>query len=119
MKKADRVHLLVRDIEAAGLPAPELEYVFAPRDEAGKPIRRWRFDLAWPEQRIAAEIEGALFVGGRHGGTGSTRRDLEKYNVAACLGWRLVRLLPEWVGRPRALQMIEIALGQRSVGELL
>ena len=77
----------------------ESEYLFAPRDANGKPLRRWRFDFriigrcACPHDRmrqtnvqIAVEVEGALFFGGRHGGTPSVVRDLEKKQVAAVLG---------------------------------
>jgi hypothetical protein len=46
-------------LEAAGIPAPIREYRFAPP-------RRWRFDLAWPSLRLALEIEGGTWTGGRH-----------------------------------------------------
>ena len=38
-------------LRVAGLPAPEREFVF-------HPLRKWRFDFAWPEQFVAAEVEG-------------------------------------------------------------
>lgn len=54
--------------------------------------RGWRFDLALPRYRIALEIEGAAAVFG--GGSHQTYRyfkDMEKYNTAAAMGWRLWR----------------------------
>jgi very-short-patch-repair endonuclease len=53
--------------------------------------RRWRFDIAIPNERIAIELEGGVFTGGRHTrGTGYLN-DMEKYNAATALGWRVLR----------------------------
>jgi very-short-patch-repair endonuclease len=51
------------------------------------PTRRWRFDFAWPEQRLAVEIEGR----GRHQTFMGFAQDAEKYNTALLLGWRVLR----------------------------
>src|SRR3972149_1959540 len=67
-------------------PLPTPEFVFA------KP-RRWRFDWAWPDHEIAVEIEGnAWHVSG--GGRHMQDSDLEKYNTAAFMGWRVMRYSP-------------------------
>jgi hypothetical protein len=42
-----------------GGPKPEREYRFCER--------KWRFDFAWPEVRIAVEIEGGINEGKRRG----------------------------------------------------
>jgi hypothetical protein len=73
---------------ALQLPVPLAEYRFAPP-------RRWRFDWAWPEQRVALEIEGGVFVRGRHSRGAGMVADMEKYNEAACRGWRVVRYTPQ------------------------
>ena len=112
------IEQLVSQIRIAGLPAPASEYRFAPVVD-GKPVRRWRFDLAWPECQIAVELEGSLFTGGRHGGARSSIRDVEKYNAAALLGWRVIRTVPAMVRSGAALVLVEVAFGQRSVGEVL
>ena len=88
-KKADVKIALCRQIALAGLPAPHTELLFAPIVD-GKHVRLWRFDLAWPQQQIALEIEGSFFHGGRHGGAQSSVRDMEKRNAAAVLGWRVM-----------------------------
>lgn len=30
------------------------------------PVRKWRFDAAFPVRKIAVEIDGGVFVQGRH-----------------------------------------------------
>lgn len=71
-------------IRSAGLPEPEREYRFAPP-------RRWRFDFAWPERRVAVEVEGGGWVRGRHHRPGGFTKDCEKYNAAVLRGWRVLR----------------------------
>ena len=48
--------------------------------------RRWRFDFAWPEKKVALEIAGHGMSGARH------RNDVHKYSRAVELGWRIVRV---------------------------
>lgn len=65
---------------------PELtpEYQFHPE-------RRWRFDYALPEQRIAVEVEGGTWQNGRHNRAKGYAKDAEKYNAAQGLGWTVFR----------------------------
>lgn len=51
--------------------------------------RKWRFDFAWPDQKVALEIEGW----GRHQTFDGYRKDCEKYNAATLLGWRVLRVM--------------------------
>ena len=53
--------------------------------------RRWRADFALPQYRILIEVEGATYMGGRHTRGRGYANDCEKYNSAACLGWRVLR----------------------------
>jgi hypothetical protein len=55
------------------------------------PGRRWRFDFAHPTALIAVEIEGAVWINGRHTRGAGYLKDMEKYNAAAMLGWRVMR----------------------------
>ena len=55
------------------------------------PPRRWRFDFAIPSEKIAIEIEGGVFTGGRHTRGVGYLKDIEKYNTATSLGWRVLR----------------------------
>jgi very-short-patch-repair endonuclease len=68
----------------------ELEYRF-------HPVRRWRFDMAFPEPKVAVEIEGGVWTGGRHVRGKGFRKDCEKYNTAAAMGWRVLRTPWDWM----------------------
>src|SRR3990167_10172651 len=61
---------------------PETEFRF-------NPARKWRFDFAWPEQKLGVEINGAVWVVGVHSTGAGITRDYEKGNSAALLGWRV------------------------------
>ena len=69
------------------LPAPCREFLF-------HPIRKWRFDFAWPNLSLAIEIEGGLYVQGGHVRGAMYEKNLEKYNAAAELGWLVLRYSP-------------------------
>lgn len=69
----------------AGLPAPVREYEFHGQ-------RKWRFDFAWPDLRLAVEIHGGANLGARGGHTSRSGllRDAEKSTAATILGWALL-----------------------------
>ncbi len=90
-------------VKAARLPEMIREYRFA------KP-RRWRFDFAYPEAKLAVEIEGGIWNGGRHTRGKGFEADAEKYNSAVLLGWKVLRFTGDMVGRGIALTMLEQAL---------
>lgn len=73
--------------KAAGLPEPVPEYVFAAP-------RKWRFDYAWPDQKVALEVQGGLFIKGRHTQGSWLLKEHEKLNTAAALGWRVCYCTP-------------------------
>lgn len=68
-------------------PLPVAEYRFAPP-------RRWRFDLCWPAHFLAAEIQGGLFLAGRHVRGASLIAEYQKLNEASVLGWVVLLVLP-------------------------
>lgn len=91
---------------AAGLPPPAREYAFS------KP-RRWRFDFAWPDMKVALEVEGGTWTGGRHTrGTGYAK-DCEKYAEAAIQGWIVIRATTEQVRNGQALAWVTRAIESR------
>jgi len=78
------------------------------------PGRQWRFDFALLERRqdVAVEVEGGVWCGGRHVRGKGFEADMEKYNAAALLGWRLLRFSPSMVESGEALKVIEKVLGR-------
>jgi hypothetical protein len=54
---ADLMVNLISQLSLVGLPKPARELPFHPRS-------RWRFDLAWPDQRVAVEVDGGTWVTG-------------------------------------------------------
>lgn len=104
MPKQTKLELTLSvQIEQAKLPAPERELMFAPG-------RRWRFDFAWPEKALAAEIEGGTWVKGAHSRGKHFESDAEKYNAAVLSNWRVLRFTCDMVNDGRALATIKKAL---------
>ena len=56
--------------------------------------RMWRFDYAIPQYKIALEVEGGVYTQGRHVRPLGFLGDIEKYNTATLLGWRVFRTTP-------------------------
>src|SRR5690349_6492713 len=83
MKKDALTRILLAEIKAEKLPAPVLEHKF-------HSIRRWRLDLAWPDQMVALEIHGAVYANGRHTRGKGFEGDREKMNEAQLMGWRVL-----------------------------
>lgn len=59
------------------------------------PTRKWRFDYACPELKIAIEVDGGIFTGGRHSGGVGQLKDFEKGNAACAMGWYVFHTTPE------------------------
>lgn len=107
------VDLLVFQCRAIGLPEPAREFRFWPG-------RRFAFDVAFVEQRLAVEIDGGVFLsgGGRHNRGAGYRRDAVKFAEAAIRGWRVIRCLPEHVKSGAAVSWIERAIRQAEISGL-
>lgn len=91
------------EVVHAKLPKPERQYRF-------HPVRKWQFDFAWPDEKLAVEIEGGTWSHGRHTRPRGYAADCEKYNAAARLGWVLLRFTGDMVKDGTALHTVESAL---------
>jgi very-short-patch-repair endonuclease len=70
----------------------ESEYQF---DSNG---RKWRFDFAVIEKKIAIEAEGGVWMSqSRHTTGKGFNGDCEKYNSAILQGWRVLRYTPDMI----------------------
>ena len=74
------------------------------------PTRMWRFDYAIPEHRIAIEIDGGVWQIGRHNRPKGYIADLDKFNHAAALGWRVLKFTPQQKLTTKALRLIREAV---------
>ena len=97
-------------LAANRLPEPTLEHRF---DSA----RRWRLDFAFIAQKVALEVEGGIFTGGRHTRGKGFLGDMEKYNAATLQGWRVLRVTPSTLCTSATFDMLKVALGD--VGSIL
>jgi very-short-patch-repair endonuclease len=59
--------------------------------------RKWRLDFAWPDRKIAVEIDGGTRSQGRHNRHEGYTEDCIKINNATAMGWRVYRFPGEMV----------------------
>ncbi len=92
VKKAQQVTSLHDKVlsQLVGLPDPATELLFHPK-------RKWRFDFAWEEQKLALEIHGGIHSGGRHTRGRGFVEDRAKMNEATLLGWTVLEVTPEHI----------------------
>src|SRR5512133_1265265 len=107
----DYAETLLIQLQLAGLPEPQREFMFHRK-------RKWRFDLAWPELLIAVEIEGGIWVGGRHVRGEGYEADCEKYNEAQLAGWMVLRFTPGMIKKGKAGSVVETAIRRAIAGEI-
>jgi very-short-patch-repair endonuclease len=71
---------------------------------------KWRFDFAFPDRRLAVEVEGGVWSKGRHTRGSGFIDDLAKYNAAALRGWCVLRFTTEQAIDGDAASAIQQAL---------
>jgi very-short-patch-repair endonuclease len=71
-------------LKCHGISGYEIEYRF-------HPPRRWRFDFAWLDRKLAVEVDGGEWSRGRHTRGKGFSGDCEKMNQATIDGWRVLR----------------------------
>lgn len=72
--------------------------------------RRFRFDFCWPREGWALEVEGGVWTQGRHTRGAGFLKDIEKYNLAALNGWRVLRCTPDTLCTSETIEMLRQAL---------
>lgn len=110
-------------IRAFKLIVPEREYRFAAHavggpgkglrirlEEAG--LKDWRMDFAWPDLKLAVEIEGGIWVNGRHGRGAGMIGDMKKYNAATLMGWKVLRFDGDAIKSGEAINTLQPLIQQ-------
>lgn len=106
---------------AHGIQAPKREYKFigvlfgsgraAQKQIKQAGLKNWRFDFAWPDRKIAVEVEGGTWVKGRHVQPKGYADDCDKYNHATMLGWSVYRFTSDMVSSGRAIGTLRVIFG--------
>lgn len=87
-------------LKSNNLDIPTTEYKF-------HNTRRWRFDYCWIDKKIALEVEGGIWTNGRHTRGSGFIKDMEKYNNAALLGYRLIKCTPKSLTSIENIELIK------------
>lgn len=90
---------LARDLRALKIVF-EQEYKFHPE-------RNWRADFLITGTKILIEVEGGIWSGGRHTRGKGFIADMEKYNAAAVMGFKVLRFDTQQVKSGLAIKQIE------------
>lgn len=103
--KLDHEALLAQQLEDAGAPAAERQYVFVPG-------RKYRADFAWPGHSLLVEVQGGIWQrgGGGHSHPMHIVKDIERTQLAAGHGWRMCPVTTDQVRKGEAVPIIERAL---------
>ena len=78
-------YLLSMHIAELDIPQPQKQYIFHPE-------RNWKLDFAWPEYKLALELEGW-----GHRTKKRFDEDIIKYNELSLMGWCLLRVNTDMV----------------------
>lgn len=69
--------------------------------------RKFRFDLAWVDEKVAIEFQGGSWVKGAHTRGKHFESDCEKFSEAAVRGWRILLCTYDQVKRGELFVWIE------------
>jgi very-short-patch-repair endonuclease len=72
--------------------------------------RKWRFDFALPDVKVAVEIQGGAWTNGRHVRGKGFLGDMEKFNAAAADGWKVFCFSPQQIRNGEAMNFLEKAI---------
>lgn len=75
------------------------------------PTRKWRADYCYLPKKVIIELEGGVWDGGRHTRGPGFINDIEKYNSATMLGYRVLRIATGGVVAARLQEMIDYIRG--------
>lgn len=103
-KRSDLEQTFLYLLRVSGLPQPIEQFRF-------HPVRKWRADFAYPDNKILIEVDGGTWSNGRHTRGDGYAKDAEKYNTATLLGWKVYRFTGGMIEDGTAIQTIKKAIG--------
>lgn len=74
------------------------------------PTRKWRADFAIPSAKILIEIDGGIWMQGRHNRPAGFEADQIKRNAAAALGYLCLHFLPKHVASGYFIETVRGAI---------
>ena len=89
--------------EDCKLPMAVHEYKFHPE-------RKWRFDFAWPDEKVALEVDGGIWIRGGHNRGAQLKKTWEKENEAQALGWHIFKCEPNELCTLATVQLLSRVL---------
>jgi len=103
--------LLCKQLDLAGIPRYELDEKRGfTREYRAIPGRKYRVDVAFPHLKVAVEVMGGTWNGGRHVRGAGYELDCEKACLLAVLGYRYLPVTTKQVRSGSALKWIEQVL---------
>lgn len=104
--KAKREHwelALLAQIRALHLPEPTRQYAF-------HPTRRYRADFAYVPEKLLIEVQGGVWVSGRHNRASGYEADCRRTCEAMKHGWRILPVTPAMIESGEAVAYVETTL---------
>lgn len=78
------------------------------------PGKRWRVDFAHCKSKTAIEIEGGVYMMGRHQRPAGFSEDCKKYLAITLLGWRVIRLTGSQLSEETIRSIIEFIIDNQT-----
>lgn len=98
-KRSELEIIFEQHVAQLRLPAPEREF------KGAVPGREFRLDFAWPDRKVAVEVQGMV-----HRIKARFKADTEKHCLLVVHGWKVLPVSGDDVRRGRAVQWVESLL---------
>jgi hypothetical protein len=95
-------------LKREGIPLPVSEFRFCK-------TRRFRMDYCWVREMVGLEIDGGIWMKspGRHTRGSGWMRDSKKLNLAASMGYRMLRCTPKQLCDLQTIALIRETLNYK------
>jgi hypothetical protein len=104
---------LLRTLTLAGIPPDRSDLVDGSR-ATFLPDRLFRGDAIYDRARLVVEVQGWAGGYGPHGGIAKAKADVEKHQLAAAHGWRILPVTAEDIRAGRHVRLVLGALAWRA-----